>query len=271
MVPALQLHLPAREAKGIDIIGHMNRSTLTPPFRILYEKGPCICVQKHAGLLTQAPPGIDNLETQLRDYIKQREAKSGNIYLAIIHRLDRPVSGAIVFCRNVRAAQRLAAQFRERTVHKTYWAIVEGHLESRAGEWTDYVRKIPDVAKGEVVEASVEGAKSASLSYRVLAETESHSLLEIELGTGRYHQIRLQCSARGFPVLGDELYGASEPFGPMVEDTRHHHIALHARRLEFRHPMVDEQVEVTAPLPAAWEESGIWQQLKPQLAGEVTS
>lgn len=249
----------------------MNSSTVTPPFRILYEKGPCICVQKQSGLLTQAPPGIDNLETQLRDFIKQREQKSGNIYLAIIHRLDRPVSGAIVFCRNVRAAQRLAAQFRERTVQKTYWAIVEGHADSRAGEWTDHVRKIPDVAKGEIVEASVDGAKSAKLTYQVLAETSSHSLLEIELGTGRYHQIRLQCSARGVPVLGDELYGAAEYFGPVVEDKRHQHIALHARRLAFRHPMLDEQVDITAPLPEAWQASGIWQQLKQQLAGEVTS
>lgn len=249
----------------------MNPSTIIPPFRILYEKGPCICVQKQAGLLTQAPPGIDNLETQLRDYIKQREAKTGNIYLAIIHRLDRPVSGAIVFCRNVRAAQRLAAQFRERTVHKTYWAIVEGRIDEPEGEWTDHVRKIPDVAKGEVVDPSAEGAKSARLSYRLLAATATHSLLEIELGTGRYHQIRLQCAARGYPVLGDELYGASQSFGPSVEDERHRHIALHARRLQFRHPMVDEQVDITAPLSLAWQESGIWQQLSEQLGEEVTS
>ncbi len=248
----------------------MNSSTVTPPFRILYEKGPCICVQKQAGLLTQAPPGIDNLETQLRDFIKLREQKSGNIYLAIIHRLDRPVSGAIVFCRNVRAAQRLAAQFRERTVHKTYWAIVEGHPASRAGEWADHVRKIPDVAKGEVVDASAEGAKSAQLSYQVLAQTDSHSLLEIQLGTGRYHQIRLQCAARGLPVLGDSLYGAAGTFGPSVEDPRHHHIALHARQLAFRHPMLDEQVDITAPLPPAWEVSSIWQQLSAQQNKEVT-
>lgn len=228
-------------------------------------------MQKPAGLLTQAPPGIDNLELQLRDFIKQREQKTGNIYLAIIHRLDRPVSGAIVFCRNVRAAQRLAAQFRQRTVQKTYWAIVEGRIASQAGEWIDQVRKIPDVAQGELVDASVEGAKTAQLSYRVLAETDSHSLLEIELGTGRYHQIRLQCAARGTPVLGDDLYGATQAFGPNVEDPRHQHIALHARRLQFRHPMVDEQVDITAPLPSAWQESGIWQQLKDQLEKEVPS
>ncbi|MHC2070560.1 RluA family pseudouridine synthase [Bremerella sp. T1] len=250
-------------------MARMNDASVLPPFSILYEKGPCICVQKPAGLLTQAPPGIDNLELQLRDFIKQREQKSGKIYLAIIHRLDRPVSGAIVFCRNVRAAQRLAAQFRERAVRKTYWAIVEGRVPDGAGEWTDHVRKIPDVAQGEVVEADAEGAKVAELHFQVLAQNETHSLLEIELGTGRYHQIRLQCSQRGFPILGDNLYQAGEAFGPKVEDMRRRHIALHARQLQFRHPMVDEMVDVTAPLPAAWEESAVWQSLKQQLNHEV--
>lgn len=245
-------------------MGRMNDTPVQPRFNVLYKKGPCICVQKPAGLLTQAPPGIDNLEEQVRAFYKQREGKTGNIYLAIIHRLDRPVSGAIVFCRNVRAAQRLAAQFRERSVRKTYWGIVEGVPPEEQGEWTDFVRKIPDVAQGEVVDESGEGAKRAELGYQVIARTETHALLEIELGTGRYHQIRLQCAARGFPILGDRLYGAGESFGPEVEDPRHHHIALHARTLAFRHPMVDEMVEVTAPLPAAWIESPVWQQLSPQ-------
>lgn len=252
-------------------MGRMNESSQTPPLDILYEKGPCICVQKKAGLLTQAPPGIDNLETQLREFYKQREGKTGNIYLAIIHRLDRPVSGAIVFCRNVRAAQRLAAQFRERTVRKKYWAIVEGAPAADQGEWQDFVRKIPDVAQGEIVDESAQGAKRAELAYQVLARSAGYSLLEIELLTGRYHQIRLQCAARGCPVGGDQLYGAAESFGPAVEDPRHQHIALHARRLVFRHPMVDEMVDITAPLPAAWNDSPIWQQLRTQLNSEVAS
>ncbi|WP_158265422.1 RluA family pseudouridine synthase [Blastopirellula marina] len=247
----------------------MNEPAITPPFEILYEKGPCICVQKKAGLLTQAPPGIDNLEAQLRDFCKQREGKTGNIYLAIIHRLDRPVSGAIVFCRNVRAAQRLAAQFRERTVLKKYWAIVEGVPVDDQGEWLDFVRKIPDVAQGEVVDEKAEGAKRAELAYRVLARTEQNALLEIELLTGRYHQIRLQAASRGFPVLGDRLYGASDSFGPQVEDPRHQHIALHARQLVFRHPMVDEMVDITAPLTDAWNDSPIWQQLCTKRNNEV--
>lgn len=236
-----------------------------PAIDILYEKGPCICVQKPAGLLTQAPPGIDNLELQVRQFCKQREGKSGNIYLAIVHRLDRPVSGAILFCRNVRAAQRLAAQFRERSVGKKYWAIVEGVPDAEQGAWEDSVRKIPDVAQGEIVDEQAPGAKLARLTWRLLAKSASHALLEVDLGTGRYHQIRLQCAARGLPVLGDTLYGAAGPFGPVVEDPRHRHIALHARRLVFRHPMVDEKVEITAPLPAAWRASPIGQSLLSQL------
>lgn len=249
-------------------MGWMKESASKPEFEILYEKGPCICVQKKAGLLTQAPPGIDNLEDQLREFCKRREGKTGNIYLAIIHRLDRPVSGAIVFCRNVRAAQRLAAQFRERTVQKKYWAIVEGGPGEDHGEWNDFVRKIPDVAQGEVVDSSAEGAKHAELAYQVLARSDHHCLLEIELLTGRYHQIRLQCAVRGYPVVGDQLYGASELFGPEVEDPRHHHIALHARQLSFRHPMVDEMVDITAPLSDAWNESPVWQQFRSQLNKE---
>ncbi len=252
-------------------MGRMDDISITPQFEILYEKGPCICVQKKAGLLTQAPPGIDNLETQLRDFCKQREGKTGNIYLAIIHRLDRPVSGAIVFCRNVRAAQRLAAQFRERTVRKKYWAIVEAGPTDDQGEWLDFVRKIPDVARGEVVDQTTEGGKRAELAYQVLARIEGYALLEIELQTGRYHQIRLQCAARGCPVLGDRLYGARESFGPNVEDPRHHHIALHARQLTFRHPMVEEVVDITAPLTDAWNDSPLWQQLRSQLNKEVAT
>lgn len=242
--------------------------TEPPPFDILYEKGPCLCVQKPAGLLTQAPPGIDNLESQVREFCKRREGKSGNIYLAIVHRLDRPVSGAIIFCRNVRAAQRMATQFRERSVRKKYWAIVEGIPEAAEGAWEDYVRKIPDVAQGGIVDEHSEGAKLARLTWRTLAQTDSHTLLEVDLGTGRYHQIRLQAAARRLPILGDSLYGASQSFGPHVEDSRHRHIALHARQLRFRHPMVDEMVDVTAPLPAAWLASPVWQELSRQLESE---
>ncbi|GAA4439477.1 RNA pseudouridine synthase [Bremerella cremea] len=244
-------------------------SPVTPPFEVLYEKGPCICVQKRAGLLTQAPPGIDNLELQVREFCKQRDGKTGKIYLAIIHRLDRPVSGAIVFCRNVRAAQRLSAQFRERSVRKTYWAIVEGVVPEDSGAWTDHVRKIPDVAQGEVVAAGSDDARPAELSYEVLARTSTHSLLEIELGTGRYHQIRLQCASRQFPILGDSLYGAQQAFGPIVDDPRQQHIALHARRLQFRHPMVEEQVDVVAPLSSAWLENVAWQELARQSSREI--
>jgi len=241
------------------------------PLEILYDHKACICVAKPAGLLTQAPHGIDNLEQRVREYCLGQSSSSSKIYLAIIHRLDRPVSGAIVFCRNVRAANRLAEQFRQRTVRKTYWAIVEGVPQLPTDHWIDHVRKIPDVAKGEIVSTDYPNAKVAELTYRMLSTNSGNSLLEIELGTGRYHQIRLQCAARGLPVVGDYQYGAERSFGPDVEDPRHRHIALHARSLSFRHPMIDEQVTVTAKLSLAWKEFDAWPILGKSIDEEETT
>ena len=219
---------------------------------ILYEVGPCLAVCKPGGLLTQAPPGIDSMETRLKSYLKLREQKSGNIYLAVIHRLDRPVSGVLLFARNVRAARRLAAQFQQRQVRKIYWALLEGCVEPPQGQWHDTMRKVPDEARAELVPASHPDAQQASLSYRVLGQWESYCWLEIELLTGRMHQIRLQAASRGHPILGDTLYGATQPFGPVCHDWRARWIALHARQLEFVHPMTRQPVVVTAPLAACW-------------------
>jgi len=237
-------------------------STAKEELLVLYQDDACICVQKPAGVLTQSQPGIDNLETRLCNQIQRRKDPNDNTYLAIIHRLDRPVSGAIVFCRNAAAANPLAVQFRERSVRKTYWAIVQGRPESIAGTWVDHVRKVPDVARGEIVGESDDKSRRAELSYRVLHRINDLSLVEIELGTGRYHQIRLQFASRKLPVLGDRLYGSTVDFGPEVEDPRHHHIALHARRLSFRNPMMDKDVDVVAPLPSSWEAyADLWESI----------
>ena len=119
-------------------------------FQILYEQGPCLVVRKPPGMLTQAPPGIDSLELQVKRFLQTREAKEHNLYLAVIHRLDRPVSGALVMARHVRAAQRLAEQFESRSVAKRYWAIVAGQVEPDTGTWTDHMRKVPGDRKSVV-------------------------------------------------------------------------------------------------------------------------
>ncbi|MCA9178320.1 MAG: RluA family pseudouridine synthase [Planctomycetales bacterium] len=226
-------------------------AALQPP-EILYREGPCIVVAKPGGVLTQAPPHIDSMERRIKSYLKDAEDKTGNVYLGMPHRLDRPASGALVVARHVRAARRLCEQFETRQVLKLYWALVEGSIPETEGQWHDWVRKIPDVAQAQVVEESHAEAKFASLRFRVIQRREGRTLLEIELETGRTHQIRLQAAHRGHPIVGDSLYGATLPFGPRTDEPRDRWIALHARRLAFRHPMTREPVDVTAPMPAWW-------------------
>jgi len=223
-----------------------------PPFKLLYESGPVYVVLKPAGLLTQAPPGIDSMELRVRNWIKAREQKTGNIYLGVPHRIDRPVSGALVFARHVRAARRISEQFEDRLVRKTYWACVAGLVEPAEGTWEDYLLKVQGEPRATVVDAGHPDARLARLHYRTLGQTPWGSWLEIELETGRTHQIRIQAASRGFPVLGDSMYASRQAFGVQHEDERLRAIALHGRTIEFRHPMNREPVQVVAPLSGAW-------------------
>ena len=224
-----------------------------PNLEVLYDQGPCLVVNKPAGLLTQAPRGIDSLELVVKDFYRAREGKQGNIYLGLPHRLDRPVSGAIVFARHVRAARRLATQFEQRTVNKIYWALVEGDVQPDCGEWRDFLHKRHGMAQSIVVDDRDPRGKCAVLRYRVRHRSRRGSWLEVELETGRTHQIRVQAASRGHPVVGDLQYGAQHGFGPAVDDPRCQAIALHARQLQFVHPMTHDPVTVIAPLPANWE------------------
>jgi RluA family pseudouridine synthase len=228
-------------------------------FQLLYEQGPCLVICKPGGVATQAPPGIDSMVVRITRFLKQREDKPGKVYLGVPHRLDRPVSGAMVFARHVRATRRIAEQFEGRMVEKHYWAVVEGEVTPEHGTWADSMRKIPDVARAEIVEHGHPEGRQAVLHYRVLERGPLGSLLEIQLETGRMHQIRVQAASRGHPVLGDHQYGATTPFGPQAVDARQRWIALHARRLRFRHPMTREIVLQAAPLPDAWNVFADWE------------
>ena len=225
------------------------------PLEILYEEGPCLVVNKPAGLLTQAPRGINSLELNVKDFYRRREGKlpDSNIYLGLPHRIDRPVTGAIVFARHVRAARKLSSQFENRTVNKIYWAFVEGRVAPEEGTWTDFLHKRHGLAQSKVVDADHPAAKHAVLHYRVLWHSPLGSWLEIELETGRTHQIRVQCGSRGHAVLGDEQYGSRKPFGEQFQELRDRAIALHARQLGFRHPMTEEPVDIIATLPSTWQ------------------
>ncbi|HEX3871958.1 MAG TPA: RluA family pseudouridine synthase, partial [Pirellulales bacterium] len=219
--------------------------------------GPCIIVLKPAGLLTQAPPGIDSMEARVKNYLRAREGKTGNLYLGVPHRLDRPVSGAMVFARHERAARKLSRQFEQRTVRKVYWACVSGRVGAAEGTWTDTLLKIVGQPRAMVVGSEHPEGREAVLTFRRIGEFDWGSWLEIELITGRNHQVRVQASAREHPVLGDTMYGSIEPFGPPYEDHRDQVIALHGRRLDLRHPMTDEPISITAPLPGYWRSLGL--------------
>jgi 23S rRNA pseudouridine1911/1915/1917 synthase len=218
----------------------------------LFEDHHLLVVNKPAPLLTQAPEGIPNLEVMAKAYIKEKYAKPAGVYLAVPHRLDRPVSGVVCFARNTKAAQRVHQQFEEHHVRKVYWALVEGEVKSDAGVWDNWMRKIPDVAKVEQAQEGEPGAKLATLEFRVLQRFPDRTLLELSPMTGRMHQLRVQSAWRGHPVLGDDMYGSTRAFGPAGELPRDRVIALHARSLTISHPFTKQQLTFVAPLPDYW-------------------
>lgn len=229
--------------------------------QLLLDAAPCLVFNKPAGVLTQAAPGIPSYSDWVREYERERSNAPGDIYLGVPHRLDRPVSGAIVFTRNIRATRKLSDQFASRTVEKTYWVLVQGRVEPDRGTWCDWMRKIPEQAHAEILPPDHPEARKAILHYQVCRHDDFGSWLQVTLETGRMHQIRLQCASRGHPILGDEQYGSAHAFGPTVSDPRERWIGLHSRRLTFLHPQSQERRTVDAPLWQPWLEfrpSGYW-------------
>ncbi len=226
---------------------------------ILFEDNHIVVVAKPAPLLTQGAAPVPNLEAQVKAYLKEKYHKPGNVYLGVPHRLDRPVSGVIVFARNTKAAQRLSVQFHDRVVTKVYWAAVEGVVEPPDGLWEDWLRKVAEESRTERVAPDAPGAQRAVLRYQRLAHNpgSSATLIEMRPETGRMHQIRAQTAWRGWPVLGDVQYGSTRPFGPSAELPRDRVIALHARSLTFLHPLSYQPMTVVAPLPDYWHDLGL--------------
>jgi 23S rRNA pseudouridine1911/1915/1917 synthase len=185
-------------------------------------------------------------------YIKEKYAKPAGVYLAVPHRLDRPVSGVVCFARNTKAAQRVHAQFEQHLVRKVYWALVEGAVTPEVGVWEDWLRKLAEQSRVERAEEGGPGAKLAMLEYRVLERLADATLLELVPLTGRMHQLRVQAAWRGHPVLGDLIYGSTREFGPAAALPRDRVIALHARSLTLTHPFRKTAMTWVAPLPAYW-------------------
>jgi 23S rRNA pseudouridine1911/1915/1917 synthase len=221
-----------------------------PPLDVLYEDNHLLALVKPAGLATMGLPGDRaTLLTQAKEYIKERYHKPGNVYLGVISRLDAPVTGVVVFARTSKAARRLTEQFRTRAVEKSYWAVVEGLLRPESGSYIDWLGEDERHRRMHIVGRTMPAAKEARLSYRRLKTFQDASLVEIELETGRKHQIRLQLAHHGHPIVGDRKYGSRLGFSSGI--------ALHARRLVVAHPVSGSPVELVAPLPAAWKTFGL--------------
>lgn len=221
---------------------------------ILYEEPHFLVVNKPAGVLTQAVPGIDSIQVRLVEQLRVRDQHTGRPFVGLPHRLDRGTTGTLLIARNQRALKRFGKQFQHRIVQKFYVAWVHGNLQGPSQIWQDYVRKIENQPQAEIVPAETAGARLAELRVWRIAGNDEHSLVLIQLFTGRMHQIRLQLSSRKFPIVGDRLYGSEQAF---AEDSYH---ALHALRIEFRHPTTAIPIGVTAPFPSSWQQApeAIW-------------
>ena len=218
-------------------------------FPILYEDNHLLVVDKPPGLATMGvAAGTPSLLSEAKAYIKHKYQKPGNVYLGIVSRLDAPVTGALVLARTSKAASRLTEQFRSKEVDKSYWALVEPDVDPAQATLQDWVRKDERHRRMHIATAENPESKEAILSYRTLQSNRRSTLLEVDLQTGRKHQIRLQLSHQGHPILGDRKYGSKVSFPAGI--------ALHAYSLSFQHPVLKEPLEFTAPLPPAWNAFG---------------
>jgi len=213
------------------------------PLNILFEDNHLLIVNKPSGLLVQGDKTGDKpLSEVVKSYIKDKYNKPGNVYLGVVHRLDRPTSGVVIFARTSKALTRLNEALREKNIQKTYWAIVKNPVSVKQGTLINYLVKNPKNNKSRVYSTDKKGRKKAILHYKILTELNNYSLLEVDLETGRHHQIRVQLAHIGHPIKGDLKYGFNS-------SNKHGGIHLHARKVVFIHPVTKEKVAITAPTP----------------------
>ena len=219
------------------------------PQDIIYEDNHLLIVNKRCGDLVQPDPdNTSALEDQIKEYIRQRDNKPGEVFLGVVHRIDRPVSGAVLFAKTSKALTRLNEILRKGEMDKTYWAIVESRPESEEGGLCHYIVRDSRKNRSQAYDTPRKESKEARLLYKMLGCSERYTLLEIKLLTGRHHQIRAQLSKAGMPIKGDLKYGAkrSNPNGG---------ISLHSRSIAFTHPVRKEPLTVSAPVPT---EDNLW-------------
>lgn len=221
---------------------------------VLYEDNHIIAVNKICSEIVQGDKtGDEPLSETLKKYLKEKYNKPGEVFLGVTHRLDRPVSGVVVFAKTSKALTRLNEMFRNQEVKKTYWAIVKNRPEETEGRLEHYLVRNEKQNKSVAHSKMVPNAKKASLSYKLISHSDNYFLLEVQLETGRHHQIRCQLAKMGCPIKGDLKYGfpRSNPSGG---------ISLHARYVEFVHPVSKQLIQITAPCP---DDDKLWQAVAP--------
>lgn len=210
---------------------------------ILYEDNHLIAVNKKPGEIVQGDKtGDEPLSEKLKSFLKEKYDKPGNVFAGVIHRIDRPVSGVVLFAKTSKALSRMNELFRDRSVKKTYWAVVKEKPAKDVATLVDFLIKDEKTNRSRPVNPGTKNALKAELTYRVISKTDNFFLLEIDPVTGRHHQIRVQLSNMGSPIKGDVKYG----FKRTNQDASIH---LHARKLSFIHPVTDQKVEIIAPPP----------------------
>lgn len=201
---------------------------------VLYEDNQIIVVEKKPNILSQSDiTGDMDLLTLVKEYVKEKYNKPGNVYIGLVHRLDRPVGGIMVFARTSKAAKRLNEEIKNHKFNKTYVAMLDGVLKENKGELVNYLYKNPKTGKSKVVDEQFEGAKLSKLTYEVVGYYKDKTIVKINLITGRHHQIRLQFKNIGYPLYGDQLYG----------NKTGEEIRLYAYKLSFIHPVTKERLE----------------------------
>ena len=227
----------------------MQKTDLNIASQILFEDNHLLVINKKVGQLVQGDKtGDESLLDSIKNFIKVRDNKPGNVFLGLVHRIDRPTSGLVIYAKTSKALSRLTQMVKNREIKKMYWAVVAKEMIPQSQRLVHYLKKNEKTNKATVFTKPTEGAKEAILTYHLIKSLDNYLLLEIDLETGRHHQIRAQLSKAGVPIKGDLKYGSprSNPDGG---------INLHARKLEFIHPVTKENIEITAPVP---QNDAVW-------------
>ena len=220
----------------------MQNSNSNIASQIIFEDNHLLVINKNAGQLVQGDKtGDESLLESIKNFIKIRDHKPGNVFLGLVHRIDRPTSGLVIYAKTSKALSRLTQMVKNREIKKTYWAVVAKEMIPQSQRLVHYLKKNEKNNKAIIFTKPTEGAKEAILTYNIIKTLDNYLLLEIDLETGRHHQIRAQLSKIGASIKGDLKYGAprSNPDGG---------ISLHARKLEFIHPVTKEHIEIVAPV-----------------------